>query len=121
MNRITLPNQRTLSPIACGVWRLAEAADPGVDATLARIDACLAQGITTFDHADIYGDYRCEALFGNALRARPALRQQIEVVTKTDIMLLSAQWPETRIKHYDTRPRMCRPASSAHCSILAWR
>jgi predicted oxidoreductase len=104
MNRITLPNQRTLSPIACGVWRLAETADPGVDATLARIDACLAHGITTFDHADIYGDYRCEALFGAAVRARPALRQQIEVVTKTDIMLLSAQWPDTRIKHYDTRP-----------------
>jgi predicted oxidoreductase len=75
-----------------------------VDATLARIDACLAHGITTFDHADIYGDYRCEALFGAAVRARPALRQQIEVVTKTDIMLLSAQWPDTRVKHYDTRP-----------------
>ena len=104
MNRITLPNGRQLSQMAYGVWRLSEATDTSVNANLARIDACLAQGITTFDHADIYGDYRCEALFGEAIKARPALRQQIEIVTKTDIMLLSKQWPSTRVKHYDTTP-----------------
>jgi len=102
MKRITLPNGHSLSQMAYGVWRLAEAADTSVNANLARIDACLAQGITTFDHADIYGDYRCEALFGDAVRARPALREQIEVITKTDIMLLDKQWPNTRVKHYDT-------------------
>lgn len=102
MNRISLPNNRTLSRMAYGVWRLSEAADTSVSANLERIDACLAQGITTFDHADIYGDYRCEALFGEAIKARPALRDQIEIVTKTDIMLLSAHWPSTRVKHYDT-------------------
>jgi predicted oxidoreductase len=104
MNRIALSNGRTLSRLAYGVWRLSEAADTGVAATLARIDACLAQGITTFDHADIYGDYRCESLFGQAVRARPALRDQIEIVTKADIMLMSQQWPGTRVKHYDTTP-----------------
>lgn len=104
MKRITLPNGRSLSQMAYGVWRLSEAADTSVNANLARIDACLAQGITTFDHADIYGDYRCEALFGEAIKARPALRDQIEIVTKTDIMLLSQQWPGTRVKHYDTTP-----------------
>jgi len=94
----------SLSQMAYGVWRLSEAGDTSVNANLARIDACLAQGITTFDHADIYGDYRCEALFGEAIKARPALRDQIEIVTKTDIMLLSQQWPGTRVKHYDTTP-----------------
>jgi predicted oxidoreductase len=84
------------------VWRLSEAQDHSVSANLARIDACLAQGITTFDHADIYGDYRCEALFGEAIKARPGLKSQMEIVTKTDIMLLSSQWPNTRVKHYDT-------------------
>ena len=104
MKRITLPNGRSLSQIAYGLWRLSEANDTSVDANLARIDACLAQGISTFDHADIYGDYRCEALFGQAIKARPSLREQIEIVTKTDIMLRSAQWPQTRVKHYDTTP-----------------
>jgi predicted oxidoreductase len=104
MNRISLPNGRSLSQIAYGLWRLSEADDSSVNANLARIDACLAQGISTFDHADIYGDYRCEALFGQAIKARPSLRDQIEIVTKTDIMLMSAQWPHTRVKHYDTTP-----------------
>lgn len=104
MNRMTLPNGRSLSQMAYGVWRLSEADNTSVSANLARIDACLAQGITTFDHADIYGDYSCEALFGEAIKARPALRQQIEIVTKTDIMLLSQKHPNTRVKHYDTSP-----------------
>lgn len=104
MNRLSLPNGRQLSAMAYGVWRLSEATDTSVSANLARIDACLSQGITTFDHADIYGDYRCEALFGEAVKARPALRDQMEIVTKTDIMLLSQQWPSTRVKHYDTTP-----------------
>ena len=87
---------------AYGVWRLSEAEDCSVSANLARIDSCLAQGITTFDHADIYGDYRCEALFGEAIKSRPSLKSQIEIVTKTDIMLVSPSWPDTRVKHYDT-------------------
>ena len=41
MNRITLPNGRSLSQMAYGVWRLSEAADTSVNANLARIDACL--------------------------------------------------------------------------------
>jgi len=104
MKRIALPNGQQLSQVVYGVWRLSDAADTSVSANLARIDSCLAQGITTFDHADIYGDYRCEALFGESIKARPSLRDQIEVVTKTDIMLLSEQWPTTRVKHYDTSP-----------------
>ena len=55
MNRITLQNSRTLSQMAYGVWRLSEAEDTSISANLQRIDACLEQGITTFDHADIYG------------------------------------------------------------------
>jgi predicted oxidoreductase len=74
MNRMTLPNGRSLSQMAYGVWRLSEADNTSVSANLARIDACLAQGITTFDHADIYGDFSCVALFGEAIKARPALR-----------------------------------------------
>ena len=108
IGRITLPNGRSLSRMAYGVWRLSEAQDSSVSANLARIDACLAQGITTFDHADIYGDYSCEALFGQAIKARPELKDRIEIVTKTDIMLLSAQWPNTRVKHYDTSPAHVR-------------
>jgi len=104
VGRLALPNGRSLSRMAYGVWRLSETQDCTVNANLARIDACLAQGITTFDHADIYGNYSCEDLFGQAIKARPSLKDQIEIVTKTDIMLLSDKWPDTRVKHYDTSP-----------------
>ena len=87
-----------------GAMRLTQAAESSVNTTLAHIDACLVQGISTFDHADIYGGYRCEALFGQAIKARPSLKDHIEIITKTDIMLMSDQWPNTRVKHYDTTP-----------------
>lgn len=102
---ISLSSNISLSRMAYGVWRLSEAADTSPHAVAGRIQACLDQGITTFDHADIYGDYRCESLFGDALRAHPELKAKMQIVTKTDIMLLSNQWPQTRVKHYDTSPK----------------
>ena len=39
------------------------------------IDECLHNGITSFDHADIYGDYTTEADFGEALKDTPSLRE----------------------------------------------
>lgn len=58
-------------------------------------------GITQFDHADIYGNYSCEAIFGDALRLAPELRPQIKITTKCGIKLPSDKFPEhTHI--YDT-------------------
>lgn len=102
MPRVELNPGLSLSRLAYGVWRLSEAADISAQAVAGRIQACLDQGITTFDHADIYGGYRCEALFGAALRAQPGLKARMEIVTKCDIMLLSDQRPSNRVKHYDT-------------------
>jgi len=102
MPRIELNPGLSFSRLAYGVWRLSEAADTSAPAVAGRIQACLDQGITTFDHADIYGGYSCEALFGAALRAQPGLKARMEIVTKCDIMLLSDQRPSNRVKHYDT-------------------
>ena len=58
------------SRLALGLWRLADwHMDDGQ--LLDLIHACLEVGITTFDHADIYGDYACEELFGRALLQSP--------------------------------------------------
>lgn len=46
-------------------------------------------GITTMDHADIYGSYTCETIFGEALQLTPSLRNNMEIVTKCGIMLPS--------------------------------
>ena len=70
--------------------------------TRAKIDACLEQGITSFDQADIYGDYESQRVLGQALKAAPELRDQIEIVSKADIALISDKFPDRRTKHYDT-------------------
>src|SRR5262249_50909110 len=59
-------------------------------------------GVTSFDHADIYGGYGVEALFGEALALRPALRDQLQLVDKCGIKLVSPRRPTHRIKSYDT-------------------
>lgn len=89
-----------LSPIVAGLWRLTEWNLDG-PARVRWIEQALELGISTFDHADIYGDYRAEALFGEALKASPALRAQLQLVTKCGIRLRSSQRPY-RVNHYDT-------------------
>jgi predicted oxidoreductase len=58
-------------------------------------------GITTFDHADIYGDYRCEKLFGDALKLRKGIRKDIKIITKCGIKLITDKFPARKLKYYD--------------------
>ncbi|TDM09492.1 MAG: hypothetical protein C4K60_09590 [Ideonella sp. MAG2] len=56
----------TLSPIVAGAWRLAEW-NFSLAQRLAWVEGCQARGLSSFDHADIYGGYQAEALFGEVL------------------------------------------------------
>ena len=66
------------------------------------INDCLAAGVTSFDHADIYGDYTTEEEFGKVLQQQPSLRQQMQLITKCGIQMVSANRPQHKIKSYDT-------------------
>jgi predicted oxidoreductase len=55
--------------------------------------------ITTFDHADIYGDYTTEADFGNALELSGVDRKQIQLISKCGIQY-DAKTRDNAIKHY---------------------
>lgn len=90
-----------LSPIVAGVWRMAEWNWTAAE-RLRWIEQCLDLGITSFDHADIYGGYTVEGLFGEALALSPGLRQRMQIVTKCGIRLLSPQRPHHTVKSYDT-------------------
>lgn len=94
-------NGPTLSQLSFGVWRLRDQGVPTVDEIKAKVDTCLEAGITTFDHADIYGDYLCEETFGGFLKENPSYKDKIEIVTKCGIALLSDNRPEHTIKHYN--------------------
>jgi predicted oxidoreductase len=102
MERISLTNNVTLSRLIYGMWRLSDDTDTSASHVQAKIEACLAQGITTMDQADIYGGYEAEEVLGHALRAAPQLRDQIEIVTKCDILVGAGRYASTRVKHYDT-------------------
>jgi predicted oxidoreductase len=102
------PQLPAFSRLVYGVWRLNDRAGATAQQAVEKIEACLAQDITTFDHADIYGDYACETLFGEALKLAPHLKAKMQIVTKCDIMLLSSRFPERRTKHYDTSPAHIR-------------
>ena len=91
----------TLSPVVAGMWRMAEW-DMTVEQRVSFIEHCLDLGVSSFDHADIYGGYTVEGLFGEALHARPHLRQRMQIVSKCGIKLLSPQRPSHTIQHYDT-------------------
>lgn len=67
-----------------------------------KISTCLDQGITTFDQADIYGDYGAEEVLGAALRHDPALRQKMQIVTKCDIVAPIGKYADVPVKYYDT-------------------
>lgn len=102
MERISLNETVALSRLIYGMWRLADDADTSPRHVQAKIESCLAQGITTMDQADIYGGYTAEALFGETLKAAPALRDQIEIVTKCDIVAPVGRHSDARVKYYDT-------------------
>jgi len=97
----TRPGGLELSRIVAGMWRMVEW-NMTVEQRVALIEQCIAMGVTSFDHADIYGNYGVEGLFGEALRAQPSLRERIELVSKCGIKLISNKRPQHGIQHYDT-------------------
>lgn len=95
------PNGPDFSELVQGYWRLA---DWGMNPQerLSFLKQHVEMGVTTVDHADIYGNYECERLFGEAIALDKSIRQQIEVVTKCDIHLCGDKTPNRKINHYDT-------------------
>jgi len=102
LNRIDITQGLSFSRIIYGMWRLSDDDDTSPAHVQAKIEACLAQGITTLDQADIYGGYAAEEVLGKALKAAPALKDQIEVVTKCDIVAPMGRYADAGVKYYDT-------------------
>ncbi|MEM1429845.1 MAG: aldo/keto reductase [Pseudomonadota bacterium] len=102
MERVEIAEGLSFSRIVYGMWRLGEDADTSPGHVQAKVEACLEQGITTLDQADIYGGYTAEAILGAAFKAAPALRDKIEIVTKCDIVAPAGRYAGAPLKYYDT-------------------
>lgn len=63
------------------------------------IKICVDNSISTFDHADIYGDYTTEADFGKALNDSKVDRSKIQMISKCGIQHFKGR--NNLIKYYD--------------------
>ncbi|WP_163409983.1 aldo/keto reductase [Flavobacterium ajazii] len=64
------------------------------------IQLCIENKITTFDHADIYGDYTTEAEFGKALQDSKISREKLQLITKCSIQMVNTN-RNNKIRHYE--------------------
>lgn len=100
MEKITLSSKLEVSKLVHGHWRLVEWQLSSQKLNL-LVNQVIDLGITTFDHADIYGNYECEEEFGHALQIQDGLRQRLQLVTKCGIKIISDKFPSREIGHYD--------------------
>ena len=90
-----------VSPAVYGFYRWEEVRD--ARATLRKIvNLCLELGINTFDHADSYGSYQCETLFGDLMAEKGFKREDVVIFTKCGLRVPNQQIPEIRTRHYNT-------------------
>lgn len=90
-----------LSPIIAGtmnwgVWQ----ANFSTAQMIQLMHECIGYGITTFDHADIYGGYTTEADFGRAFAESGIARENIQLISKCGIQHTLGD-RDNKVKHYD--------------------
>jgi predicted oxidoreductase len=61
---------------------------------------CVENGNSTFDHADIYGDYTTEAEFGKAFLESGISREEIQLISKCGIQYVG-ETRNNKIGHYN--------------------
>ena len=100
MENVKLTEDFEISRLVHGHWR---SLDWGFsDQELLKFtEQIIELGITSFDHADIYGNYECEKQFGKALALNKKLRDRIQIISKCGIKLISDKFPERKVAHYD--------------------
>jgi predicted oxidoreductase len=90
-----------VSPAIYGFYRWAEieVTEQNVEFVLQH---CLELGINSFDHADIYGGYRAEQVFGKVLEQSSVKREDIVLFTKAGSLLPHVSRPDIRVPHFNT-------------------
>lgn len=101
MEKIKLKDDLEFSRIVHGYWRLMDWNISNRD-LVNLIEEVYDLGITTVDHADIYGNFCCEEKFGEALKLKKGLREKLQIVTKCGIKFPSENRPENKSHCYDT-------------------
>lgn len=93
------PQGPEFSQLVQGYWRL-ESWNMSAQERLSFLKQHIEIGISTVDNAAIYGN--SEVLFGEALKLDPAIREQIQIVSKFGINGIAPAPDEKRVSHYDS-------------------
>jgi predicted oxidoreductase len=91
-----------VSPAIYGFYRWETEVNNTAETMEKIINLCLELGINSFDHADIYGSYKCEELFGNVMKCKSFRREDIVLFTKCGLRLVDPSQPDVKVKHFDT-------------------
>lgn len=91
-----------VSPAIYGFYRWNEVTGDAAQTMEKIVNLCLELGINTFDHADMYGNYQCEELFGKLINRKSFKREDIVLFSKCGFVSPNADEPEVRISHYNT-------------------
>lgn len=91
-----------VSPAVYGFWRWDSPEQKNAAFLEKIVNLCLEAGINTFDHADLYGGYEVEELFGNVLKQKSFKREDIVLFTKCGVLLPHANRPDIRVPYVDT-------------------
>ncbi|RXI95565.1 aldo/keto reductase [Anaerobacillus alkaliphilus] len=76
-----------------GGWNQTPVSEEDILSAERAIDAALSIGITMFDHADIYTFGKAEKVFGEVLKRRPELRDQMVIQSKCGIRFPEGEIP----------------------------
>lgn len=101
MEIVKISEDVSFSRIILGFWRLQDWKLSN-DELLRFMEEAVELGVTTFDHADAYGNYTVEAYFGDSLKKKPSLREKLQLITKCGIVYKS---DAARVKYYDYSKR----------------
>jgi len=97
------PEGPVFSSLVQGYWRMGDwNMDP--QSRLTFLKQHVELGITTVDHAHVYGSAQapCETLFGEALKLDPAMRDEIEIISKCGIEVMRGDAPSNHVNHYNS-------------------
>ena len=101
MKKIKLSENLELSQVVMGCMRIADS-NLTENELLNLVEKCLDMGVTSIDHAPVYGGYTCEKIFGDAvLRKRPELRDKMQIITKEILKEMDESLEKLGTDHVD--------------------
>ncbi|MCU0430815.1 MAG: aldo/keto reductase [Cytophagaceae bacterium] len=84
-----------------GFWRWSYESDLQLSTMEKIVNVCLELGINTFDHADAYGHYQTERLFGEVIKNKSIQREDVILFSKCGYETHHSPDPAFRIPHYN--------------------